>query len=118
MDADAAIERWIDGEMSTKEVLMATGFRRYSDLYEELQAIRYDEDVGATPPTAEEDERAELEAEAWGLYQSWLAEEPRYLDTIVGMLRRKRRRNFHKFADAFNARRRSMDRESQRTIQS
>ncbi|CAN7257310.1 hypothetical protein LJR098_001051 [Rhizobium sp. LjRoot98] len=118
MDADAAIEHWIDGEMSTKEVMVATGFRRYSDLYDELQAIRYDEEVGATPPTAEEDERAELEAEAWGLYQSWLAEEPGYLPTIVGMLKRKRRQNFYKFADAFNNRRRSMQREGHRTIQS
>lgn len=118
MEVDVAIERWIEGQLSTKEVMFATGYRRVSELYDELQTIRYDEEMSATPPTAAEDERAELEAEAWGLYQHWLAEEPRYLDQIVGMLKKKRRRSLRAFADVFNARRRSVDGEGHRSVNS
>lgn len=116
MDVDVAIERWIDGQLSTKEVMVATGYRRVSELYDELQTIRYDEELSATPPTAEEDERRELEAEAWALYQHWLAEEPGYLNQIVAMLKKERRRKLKEFAAVFNTRRRSMDRESERSI--
>ncbi|OCP08006.1 MULTISPECIES: hypothetical protein [unclassified Ensifer] len=94
MDVDCALDAWLDGELSIKEVLVATGYRKISDIYREIQHIRLDDlnEEELASMTGEDFEREELEELAWRHYAHWLAEEPGYLETIVRGLRRERQR--------------------------
>lgn len=92
MDADHAIDEWLEGELSIKEVLVATGYRRISDLYQEIQHIRLDLDneEALQRMTGEDIETEEFETVAWQRYDHWLKEEPDYLEAVVRMLKRER----------------------------
>ncbi|WSG96399.1 hypothetical protein U8P76_05670 [Rhizobium johnstonii] len=95
MDINEAIDRWMAGEMSVKEVMMASGFRSVAALHQEVlddKAQREAENYvwGYEDDNAEEQEF--LETMAWHLWSDWLREEPAYLEACVRMLKYERTR--------------------------
>lgn len=79
---------------------MATGFRRLTDIYQEVVWDQQDaenaRELEMENPEAERhaQEQKELEAEAWYKFEFLLEESPWYLEACVRALRRER-------ADAF-----------------
>lgn len=95
MDVDQALDLWIEGKMSVKEVYMATGFRKLSAIYQEIVYEKHDleieEEFDMSVLIAEMDQ-AQLEAHAWEKWGDFLKEEPGYLEACVRMLKYERQR--------------------------
>ncbi|ARQ56915.1 hypothetical protein Kim5_CH00808 [Rhizobium sp. Kim5] len=95
MDINEAIDRWMSGELTVKELYMATGLRSTKSIYDEVLNDRFERDAenstwGYGDDAAEE--RALLEAMAWHRWSDWLAEEPGYLDNCIRMLKEEQAR--------------------------
>ncbi len=97
MDVEEAVNLWIDGTMTIKEVMVASGVRSLSKLYEAHQEAIFDrldaenERDFCMKEVVADMEQAELEEEAWARWSDWLREEPGYLEACVRMLRHERR---------------------------
>ncbi|TAW65458.1 hypothetical protein ELI15_14285 [Rhizobium ruizarguesonis] len=93
MDVIEAIDRWMAGELSTKEVMMATGLRTVQALYAEVRFDAHDqenelefEDMNAL--LAEEDQQL-YEQAAFEVFAHYLQENPEGLSQCVKALRRE-----------------------------
>ncbi|MBX5152585.1 hypothetical protein HJB78_16565 [Rhizobium lentis] len=96
MDVTEAIDRWMRGEMSIKEVYMVTGVRSLKALHAEVQYDAWDRENEREHWGYEDDAREEqefLETIAWNIWSDWLREEPEYLEGCVRMLRYEKTRN-------------------------
>jgi len=97
VDVEEAVSLWIDGKMTIKEVMVASGVRSLSKLYEAHQEAIFDrldeenERDFCMKRFVKEMDQAELESEAWSRWSDWLREEPNYLEACVRMLRHERR---------------------------
>jgi hypothetical protein len=95
MEIDQALDLWIEGKLSVKEVYMATGLRKLSAIYQEIVFEKYDleieEEFSMSVLIAEMD-RDQLEAHAWEKWGDFLKEQPDYLEACVRMLRYERQR--------------------------
>jgi hypothetical protein len=93
MDVSEALDKWMAGELSTKEVMVATGLRSIQALYAE---VRYDmddrenelefEDMKAI--LAQEDQQL-YEQAAYEVFDHYLQEHPDGLSQCVRALRRE-----------------------------
>lgn len=95
MDINEAIDRWMAGELSIKEVMVATGFRSISAIHQEVLDDKAQRDAESCVSGYEDDNAEELqmlETMAWHLWGDWLREEPGYLEACVRMLRYERSR--------------------------
>lgn len=101
MEADVAIDLWTRNKLSIEDVMTATGYWTVSELFQAYLEFHEEVEMSAVRPSAEDDERRDLEELAWGLYQSLLAEEPGYLDQIIDMLRKKNKQRLITFAAPF-----------------
>lgn len=95
MDINEAIDKWMAGELTIKEVMVASGFRSMSGLHQELlddKAQREAESYvwGYADDAAEKQQM--LETMAWHYWSDWLREEPGYLEACVRMLKYERTR--------------------------
>ncbi|CDN46812.1 hypothetical protein [Neorhizobium galegae] len=93
MDVVEVIDRWMAGELSTKEVMMATGLRSVQALYAEVRFDMHDrenerehEDMNAL--LAEEDQQL-YEQAAYEVFGHYLQENPEGLSQCVKALRRE-----------------------------
>lgn len=93
MEVMDAIDRWMDGKFSTKEVMLATGLRSVRELYAEVRYDMHDrenemefEDMNAL--LAQEDQVA-YEQAAWYVFAHYLQENPDGLSQCVRALRRE-----------------------------
>lgn len=93
MEVTDAIDRWMDGKFTTKEVMLATGLRSVRELYAEVRFDAHDrenemefEDMNAL--LADEDQAA-YEQGAWYVFAHYLQENPDGLPRIVRVLRRE-----------------------------
>ncbi|MBY3363729.1 hypothetical protein [Rhizobium laguerreae] len=95
MDVNQALDLWIEGKLSVKEVMMSTGFHSVTALHQEALDDKRQREAenyvwGYTDDNAEEQEF--LETMAWHLWSDWLREEPNYLEACVRMLKYERTR--------------------------
>jgi hypothetical protein len=91
MDVVDAIDRWMAGELSTKEVMLATGLRSVQALYTEVRYDMHDrenelefEDMNAL--LGQEDQQA-YEQAAYEVWSDYLRENPDGLSQCVKALR-------------------------------
>jgi len=96
MDVEEALDHWMDGHMTVKELFLATGFRKLQDVYLELQYERQDleneRDLDDMSAFLKQYEQDELEAEARYQWHHLLQERPEYLEACVRALRAKKQR--------------------------
>ncbi|MGO6881370.1 hypothetical protein ACCS95_32890 [Rhizobium ruizarguesonis] len=89
MDINEAIDRWMSGQMTVKELFVATGLRSIRSIYDEVLNDRLERDAENSTWGYDDDaaqEKALMEAMAWHRWKDWLAEEPGYLDNCIRML--------------------------------
>ncbi|NEK19869.1 hypothetical protein [Rhizobium leguminosarum] len=95
MDINEAIDKWMAGELSIKEVMVATGFRSVAAIHREVLDDKREREAESYIWSYADDATEEqqfLETMAYHYWSDWLREEPGYLEACVRMLKYERTR--------------------------
>ncbi|MGO8034938.1 hypothetical protein [Rhizobium leguminosarum] len=96
MDIGEAIDKWMNKELTVKELFMATGLRSIRSIYDVALNDRLERDAERYVWDYSDDaaeERALLEAMAWHRWGVFLCEEPGYIDSCIQALKDEQARH-------------------------